>query len=75
MSNKIEEAVIESFDCASKFNKLVLLRNFLWNNGFLTGKTLPGLLKQEHRSIIVMNRFFPLEIVYERLVGYLEKYR
>ena len=57
---KIEEAMLESFDCACKFNKLILLRNFLWNNGFLTGKALPGLLKQEHRTLLAIVRNFPL---------------
>jgi hypothetical protein len=49
---KIEESVIDSFDCAFRINKYILLRNFLWRNGFLSAKHLPGLHKQEHRTLI-----------------------
>lgn len=44
---KIIEAVVDSYDCAARINKLILLRNFLWKNGFLfSNKNLPGLHKQ-----------------------------
>mgnify|MGYP006897508696 CR=1 FL=1 len=72
---KIEEAVMESYECASKFNRYVLLRNFLWNNNFLTGKTLPGLLKQEHRSLLFLTKNFPLSKVYDKIIMYLFKFR
>ena len=75
LMGKIEEAVLESFDCAFKFNKLILLRNFLWNNGFLAGKMLPGLMKQEHRSLLVLIKRFPHKLVYDRLLMYLGKFR
>lgn len=75
LMGKIEEAVLESFDCAFKFNKLILLRNFLWNNGFLAGKMLPGLMKQEHRSLLVLINNFPTRIIYDKMIMYLGKFR
>ena len=36
---------------------------------------LPGLLKQEHRSLLVLINRFPLNIVYDKLIMYLEKFK
>jgi hypothetical protein len=74
VKEKVEESVIDSYDCAFRINKYILLRNFLWKNGFLTGKHLPGLHKQEHRTLAFILRDFPFAKIYPVLKTFLRHY-
>jgi hypothetical protein len=71
---KIIESAIDSYECAVKINKLVLMRNFLWNNGFLSAKALPGLHKQEHRTLAFIVKYFPFSKTYPLLVKFMQHY-
>lgn len=71
---KIEESVIDSYDCAYRINKYILLRNFLWRNGFLASKHLPGLHKQEHRTLSFIIKEFPFAKIYPVLKNFLKHY-
>jgi len=62
---------LDSYDYAVKINKLILLRNFLWNNGFLSGKSLPGLHKQEHRTLKLIIKLFPFPKSYPLVVKHI----
>lgn len=75
LKGKVEVALKESFDCAYRVNRLILLRNFLWNNGFLSARMLPGLLKQEHRTLLVSVHLLSLDKVYYMVKLYLECFR
>lgn len=44
----------ESHDLACSFNRRVLLRLFLWKNGFFKSPKFPGLLKQEILSLNIL---------------------
>lgn len=66
--------MIDSYDCAFRINKYILLRNFLWKNGFLSGKHLPGLHKQEHRTLDFIVKEFPFGKTYPVLKAFLKQY-
>lgn len=74
LRSKIEESVIDSFDCAFRINKHILLRNFLWKNGFLSAQHLPGLHKQEHRTLLFILKELPFTKVYPLLKNFLRHY-
>ncbi len=71
---KVEESAIDSYECAFKINKLIFMRNFLWKNGFLFSKHLPGLHRQEHRTILFILREFPFTKIYSLLKAFLRQY-
>lgn len=50
------------------------MRNFLWKNGFLPSKHLPGLHRQEHRTFLFIIREFPFAKTYPLLKTFLRHY-
>lgn len=66
--------MIDSYLEAVRINKLIILRHFLWKNGFLGGKVLPGLHKQEHRTLYLILNQFPFHKSYPLMKQFIANY-
>jgi hypothetical protein len=59
LDSKILSILLECYCTAKEVNNKPLFRYFLWNNEFFKGQTyLPGLMKQEFRSLELIMKYF-----------------